>query len=147
MAVIDLNLSPDDKQLRQFGWIAATAFGLLAGLIGWRGGLFGFDFGTATRVVIPALIGVGMLVGLLAWLAPRANRPLYLGLILLTFPIGFVLSHVIMAALFYGLFTPVALVFRLIRRDPLQRRFDPELPSYWVPPRARPSKESYFQQF
>ena len=38
----------------------------------------------------------------------------------LAFPIGWTVSQVILAVMFYGLFTPIGLVFRLIGRDPLQ---------------------------
>ena len=39
----------------------------------------------------------------------------------LAFPIGWTVSQVILLLMFYGLFTPIGLVFRLIGRDPLQR--------------------------
>ena len=35
---------------------------------------------------------------------------------IVAFPIGWAVSHIMLAALFYGLFTPVALVFRTIGR-------------------------------
>ena len=39
-------------------------------------------------------------------------------------PIGLALSHVILGAVFYIVFTPVGLVMRLLGKDPLHRRFD-----------------------
>ena len=39
----------------------------------------------------------------------------------LAFPIGWTVSQVILLLMFYGLFTPIGLVFRLIGRDPLHR--------------------------
>ena len=38
----------------------------------------------------------------------------------LAFPIGWTVSQVMLALMFFGLFTPIGLVFRLIGRDPLQ---------------------------
>ena len=83
----------------------------------------------------------------LSLLAPAANRPLYVALVLITYPIGVVLSHVLLAVVFFGVITPVGLFFRLVGRDPLRRRFDPQAESYWVPYRPPDSMERYFRQF
>jgi hypothetical protein len=37
-----------------------------------------------------------------------------------------------MGMLFFGVLTPLGLVLRLVRRDPLQLRFDLRAPSYWI---------------
>jgi len=52
-----------------------------------------------------------------------------------------------MAAFYFGLITPLGLVFRLIGRDLLCRRFDPKARSYWVPHQQAKKVERYFQQF
>ena len=78
---------------------------------------------------------------------PPANRPLFVGLSLLAYPIGFVLSHVILAALFFLLIAPIALLFRLRGRDLMQRRYDPGAPSYWAAARPTPPPSRYFRQF
>lgn len=49
------------------------------------------------------------------------------------------------ALLLYGFFTPFALVLRLIRRDALRLRLDPDAESYWIhrrPPGPQPSSMS-----
>ncbi len=97
--------------------------------------------------VMALLVGLGLVAGGLAWLAPRAVRPLYVGLLLITAPIGFVLSYVIMGVLFYLLITPLALVLRLVGYDPLKRKFERQAETYWVEVEQRASKESYFRQF
>ncbi|MFP8874596.1 MAG: SxtJ family membrane protein, partial [Myxococcota bacterium] len=91
--------------------------------------------------------GIALLAGATSLVYPKANLPLYIGMTLLAYPIGFVLSYVIMGALFYGMLAPVGLFFRVTGRDPLRRRFEPESESYWTdagPPRP---KEGYFRQF
>jgi hypothetical protein len=52
-----------------------------------------------------------------------------------------------MGVLFFGLITPVALFFKLVGRDAMNRSFEPEADSYWVPARAARDRESYFKQF
>jgi hypothetical protein len=51
---------------------------------------------------------------------------------LVAFPIGWTVSRVLLAVLFYGLFTPLAVLFRLMRRDLLVLRRPEEQESYWV---------------
>jgi hypothetical protein len=69
------------------------------------------------------------------------------GLSVVAFPIGFVVAYVILGVLFFVLITPLGLAFRLIGRDPLKRRFEPEVPTYWEPSGPARSMESYFKQF
>ena len=40
-------------------------------------------------------------------------------------------SPVVMAVIFFGVFTPFGLVMRAFGRDAMKRRFEPTLPSYW----------------
>jgi hypothetical protein len=44
-------------------------------------------------------------------------------------------------------FTPIGLFFRLIGRDPLHRRFQPEADTYWVGRRPATDVRRYFRQF
>jgi len=147
MAFTQLNLRPTSRELRQFGCIALAGFALLGGWIHWRGSLFGFDLGLAALTVSYIFWGLGALTALFAVLAPKANRPLYVLLVLVTWPIGFVVSHVIMAVVFFGIITPIGLLFRVLGRDPLHRRFEPQAKSYWVPHKPPENVERYFRQF
>ena len=147
MALLVVNLHPTRRELRQFGVIALVAFGLLGGWILWRGTLFGIDLGTAGPIIAYVLWGVGLVSGVLSAVAPAANRLLYVAMIVLTYPIGFVVSHVILAFVFYGIITPIGLVFRLTGRDALRRKFEPDAASYWIAHREPGSVERYFRQF
>ena len=54
--------------------------------------------------------------------------------------------RVILAALYYVVFTPIALVFRLMRRDALRRRRSTAA-SYWTPKPQPDDPTQYFKQF
>jgi hypothetical protein len=145
--MVELNLRPETRQLRQFGWIALAAFGVIGAVVLFRGGLLGISFGAAARPIAFALWTLGVLSGLLSLVWPEGNRPLFVALGVLTFPIGWVLSHVVLAVVFFGVLTPVGLLFRLFGRDPLERAFRPEMKSYWVDlPEVKDDGE-YFRQF
>jgi hypothetical protein len=53
----------------------------------------------------------------------------------------------VLAMVYYGIFTPIGLGLRLMGRDPLRRRFDPQARSYWVDRRAPADVKRYFRQF
>jgi hypothetical protein len=61
-------------------------------------------------------------------------------------PIGWIVSHLLLGVLFFGLFTPVGLVFKLIGRDALARRYAPERASYWESKPGARDIRSYLRQ-
>jgi hypothetical protein len=145
--MVELDLSPDAGKLRSFGFIAVVGFGLLAAAAWFEMLIFRGGLGDTRVAVAVGLAALGLFSGLCSLIAPRANRPLYVGMILLSFPIGFVLSHVMLATLFFGVFLPIGLLLRALGRDPLERAADPARGSYWSPARPARSVDSYFKQF
>ncbi len=145
--LVQLDFRPDSKQLRQFGFIALGAFGLLGAWVSWKGTLFGIGLGDVARPIAFGLWVLGAFSALLSVVWPQGNRPLFVALSVLAFPIGFVLSHGVLAVLFFGVFTPVGLVMRLWGRDPLERRFQKERTSYWVDMPQDIAARDYFRQF
>jgi hypothetical protein len=147
MALVDLNLNPNRRILRQFGFVALVGFGALAAWMRWRGGLFGLSVGAAAPVLVVVFSAVGLLSAAFSIARPGANRPLYVALSVVTYPIGFLLSFLVMGVLYFGLITPIALVFRVAGRDALCRRIDPEVQTYWTERRAPDDVGRYFRQF
>ena len=72
---------------------------------------------------------------------------IYLLLTVVSYPIGFVLSYVVMAVMYYAVITPVGLIFKIIGRDPMRRAFDPAAPTYWIRRRPPAGARRYFRQF
>lgn len=147
MKLVELNLNPDRKTLRQFGFISLVIFGLLGALVLWKHRFLFFELGDSARTVAMILWGIAALSGLFSLVAPSVNRFLYVGLMVLAFPIGFVLSYVFMGLIFFVILTPIGLFFRLIGRDPLRRRFDPRATTYYVPHRETTNVDRYFRQY
>jgi hypothetical protein len=78
---------------------------------------------------------------------PGVLRPVFRAAMVVAFPIGWVVSHLVLALLFYGVLTPLGLFFRAIGRDPLSRNYDLEAVSYWLP-RCQPEDvRRYFSGF
>jgi hypothetical protein len=122
--------------LRQF---AALWLVLLGGAALWRWLALGE---TRTAIVLGVL---SLTVGVAGLIVPAVVRPLFVGLTVVTFPIGWVVSRAIVVALFAVIVTPLALVFRLTGRDALHLRRK-NRDSYWAPKPPPRGLESYFRQ-
>ena len=145
--MIELNLRPDDRTLRHFGFIALAGFAGVAALAWLEKLIFAFGLGDARPWVAGVFAGLGLLAAFFSLVYPKANLAIYLGLSVVAFPIGFVLSYVIMGFLFFGVIAPTSLALRIVGHDPMSRRYDPEAPSYWAACRPERAKSSYFKQF
>jgi len=148
MHLIDIDWRPDRRKLRTFAWIGAAVLLGLAMLALRRHHLVGVALdGTTARPIALALTGTAVLLAVSGSAQPKLLRPLYLGLTLLTFPVGVVASYVLLLVLYYLVFAPLGLALRLFGRDPLERRFQTERATYWVE-RPRPVEvRRYFKQF
>lgn len=134
----DIPFHPSRRTLRQFAALWLVFFGCLAG---WQGLV-------RERVALGwALAGLAVLVGLLGLARPERVRLVYVGWMVLAFPIGWAISNLLLVVLFYGVFTPVGLVFKLIGRDAMARRPHPEHETYWAPKPAATDVRGYFRQF
>ena len=133
----EVTARPSPKTLRQFAGLCLIVFGALAGLRAWRG-----DTGTITML----LGGAAAIIGILGLIAPEAIRWVYTVWMIAAFPIGWTISKIIVTALFYLVFTPFALVFKLSGRDALQLK-RPKAGSLWRPTERVERVESYFGQF
>jgi hypothetical protein len=134
----DISFDPSRKTLRQFAWLCLAFFG---GMALWQA----LVKERTTLGLILAMLAVS--VSSLGLLRPEWLRFLYVGWMILAFPIGWTVSQVMLAVLFYGLFTPIGLVFRLMGRDPLERTRQLNRESYWEPKPTPTDLKRYFKQF
>jgi hypothetical protein len=133
----DPSVSTTNRTLRQFAGLWLLAFG---GLAVWQGLVHD------RRILALVLAGLAVLVAGVGLTRPHAVRPLFTGLMAVTYPVGWLVSHLLLAVLFYGIFTPMALFFRLIGRDALIRRHLPDRPTHWLPKPTTRDVRSYFRQ-
>ena len=123
--MIKIDFKPSVTMLRQFGWIALLGFPVSAVVI-----LFSW-LDWQPNAAIYGLFGLGGLSGLLAMTAPKALQPIYVTMMLVAIPIGFAISMVLLRLIYYLLFTPMALWFRMRGRDAMNRTLEPDGESYW----------------
>jgi MFS family permease len=133
-----INRDPSPRQLVVFGAMLPVSFAVLGLIVGHRLGFIGARNGLW-------VVGAVLTAAYLA--APRLRRPLYVGMSLASYPIGWLVSHVILLAVFLFVVTPVALLLRVFGHDPMHRRFDYSAQTYWVPHHPADHLRRYFQQF
>ncbi len=140
MSMIAIDRDPSARTLRQFGWIWLGFLTLFGGIAWWK----------HLPTVAIVLWALALLVPLIGWWQLRFMRLVFLGMSFLAWPIGTVVSHVLLAAVFYLVLTPIGLIMRVVGYDPMHRRFDPEATSYWVERDdgdEQPGPKRYFRQF
>lgn len=141
MAAIDLNLDPTPKQLRQFGWIATLALPLAGWLFMHRPSI-GEIHGNRL-LVLGILAALGVVCGALASVRSELLKWPFVALSVATFPIGLVVGECVLLLIYGVAFVPMALLFRVLKRDALQRKLSPDAASYWQP-KAQPSQVSHY---
>jgi hypothetical protein len=100
------------------------------------------------RPVLAAVLAVlAVTVGPLGVARPRAIRPIFVGWMTLAYPVGWVVSRIVLGIVFYFLFTPVSWVFRLIGRDALALKSRPTATTYWLSKPTVADKAGYLRQF
>ena len=139
MALMEIEWHPSDRQLQVFG-ASGLAASILAALV------LHFAWGLAAIWML-AVVTAGAVIFLCSLISPAAARVLYIGLTLAAMPIGLVVSFVLLAAFYFLILTPLAMVFRLIGRDALCRRYEPDAESYWVAHKPNDNMERYLHQF
>ncbi len=106
---------PSRGDLRRFGLLFSVLFGALAAYLAWRRGL--------PAATLPAVISGVLLLAAVA--LPVVLQPAWWPWMIAARVLGFVNSHLLLALVFYLLFTPLGLMMRLLGRDPLgDRDFD-----------------------
>jgi hypothetical protein len=137
--MISINWHPSDREVRQFAGIWFPVFCLIVCL------LLGLRFGAWQAA--GTFVGFAIVICLVGLVQPRLIRPIYVAWMCAAFPIGWVVSHVLLAAVFYLLITPLGLLMRPSGRDKLKLHYDPSAASYWTRRPKPPEPSRYFRQF
>jgi hypothetical protein len=134
MKLVQMNWHPGDRQLRQFGMISLFALPGIAWLWG------------ASQDLMTTLLAVGVVFAVTGMTKPQALRIPFVGLCVLTIPVGLIVSELILLLMYLLVFLPIGGMFALLRRDALSLRPHP-VESYWKPRSEPVSVASYYRQW
>lgn len=138
MALLDQNKQPTRRELKIFGAIL-LAFGLIvAGLV--------FVF-TASRTAVAIIVAVSLAVTAIYYALPPLRSLIFHAWMAAFYPVGWLISHALLAITYYGAITPIGLVMRIAGYDPLRHKLDPDRESQWSEHSNDDDTHRYFQQF
>lgn len=136
--MIEINKNPSARELKQFGALWLIFFAIVGGITWYRTGSQAGGVAVWTIALVTATVG---------FLLPSFMRLVYVGMSYAAFPIGWLISHIVLALAYYLVLTPIAFVLKMAARDSLELRFDRSVESYWTRlPRIEDSNR-YFRQF
>ena len=93
-------------------------------------------------------LGSAGLILALAFFAPIVLKPLFKVLTTVGHAVGWINTRILLGIMFYGIFTPIGILSRLIRKDLLDKRLDKDAKSYWnKKDKDVFAKEQYERQF
>jgi len=141
--------STTDCEVKKFFRNIALGSSIVAALSWWLGG-HGAAFVAEGRLtwtwqLLAAMVAI--CVAVTAYVSRRTVEPLYRGLQGIARRAGAAGTVLLLAIVYYGIFTPVAAWFRLTRRDALRRSWRPDADTYFEPLTRRVPKRRYLRQF
>ena len=137
MALLEVNWNPGRRELRQFAMLWLGFFALV--------GVYCL-YGKGSLTAAAIFWGVAA-VGLVGCVQPGFLRPVYILWMALAMPIGWTISHLLLLAVYYLVLTPIGLLMRLFKYDPMNRQFDRTAKSYWEPHDPGADVARYFKQY
>ena len=113
--------TPQRKDLRNFALVMAVAALLLSGVLWYTYRTEGMQI---AWMVAGGFVGVGLVL-------PTLLKPLFFVWMALARILSIVNTHLLLALIFYTLFTLIGGVMRIVRYDPLDRKRSSGQATYW----------------
>ena len=80
----------------------------------------------------PYFYGLSVLVVLAGIVTPVLIRPIFIIFSYIGFGIGWFMTRLILSLLYYLVFTPIAIIRKLVGKSFLDLKFDKSLETYWI---------------
>lgn len=109
------------QELRKFSLTIGVFLLLIAGFLIWK-----------QRPSFPYFAYAGGSFALLGLILPILLKPIYKLWMSFAVVVGFIMTRVILTILYFGMFTPIALVAKLLGKDLLDERWNKNATTYWV---------------
>lgn len=144
--MLEINKDPSKNDLRWFGLILSAVL-IIVGLVVWLKTSWLFGMGGSPTLASKIFWGIAVVFPVVYYAIPPLRRYLFIGFMYAVFPIGLVVSNVILVAVYYLVVVPIGLIMRLFGHDPMQRKLLPEARTYWIERSQIEDPERYLKQF
>jgi hypothetical protein len=138
MALIEVNWNPPRNQLRQFAVLFLIFIGGLGTIL---------YFKDKPLIVSEILWNLAWIVGLAGLIFPPLVRPVFVVMMAVALPIGFVVSTILMLIIYFLIMTPIGLVMRVFGYDPMRMRPAAGAESFWIERPPSSDVRRYFKQY
>ncbi len=133
-----ININPKERDLRIFSLVLAV----------FAGGFGTLAFSNDKSLVAYILYALSVWGVFSAAVLPVFIKPAYIAFSYIGLVLGWINTRLLLGIIFYLIFTPISLFFRLIGRDILDRRFDRNAATYWKNKQdSERGRERYLKQF
>ena len=130
-------IKSEKRDLRNFGLTMGVVLGILGGLLWWKGK----DTYTIFLVISSAFILLGLIL-------PSILRPLQKVWMTFAVILGWFMTRLILALLFYIVFTVIGVTGKLFGKKFLDTNMNNSEDSYWIQRESKPfNKHDYEKQF
>ena len=133
----DLPKNPSAKILRQFAAAWLVFFGLIAARQYFH---YHHQQAGITVAAIAIVFGISGLI------KPTIVKWIFVSWMTLAFPIGWLISQIVLALMVFLILTPMASLLRLKGRDPLLRKPPANRSTFWLAKQTPADVRSYFRQ-
>ena len=124
-------------ELKKFGFTLGAVFALLGGFLWWREKNYFFSY----LIVSAVFFFFGLVL-------PALLKPVHKIWMSIAILMGWLMTRIILIILFYLMVTPISLLSRLFGKDFLNRKFNRNIGSYWIPRKTvKFDKKNYENQF
>ena len=113
-------LSPDRKTLKNFALTMSIVLLIIGGILLLKQ--------KKVYILFFSLSGLFLLSGLFV---PGKLKAVYILWMRIVYLLAWINTRIILTAVFFIIFTPLSLIMRLFRSDPLERKIDRHSNSYW----------------
>lgn len=130
-----MDQTANTKDLRSFGLLVGAVFSII--------GVWPILFwGEPLRLWA---VGTGGLLIFLGGILPRALAPIHKGWMWIGHVLGWINTRILLGIVFYGLITPIGMVFRLMGKNTIREGFSEACPTYRVLRQPRPRSHMKYQ--
>jgi hypothetical protein len=128
-------LKLDKKDLFQFGKKSTIGF-LVLGIL----------FFLLKKRIFMVFLAISAFFAILAFLAPRLLKYIYIVSIRLAEPIGWLMSKVIFTVFFFIIVTPIGIILKIFGKDLLNLKFEKNVSSYWLKKEPKVFDKEHFER-
>jgi lysylphosphatidylglycerol synthetase-like protein (DUF2156 family) len=133
-----MNKEITKKEIRTFGIGLAVILAVIGSLLFYKHGHPKYLW----------LYGVSGILLLMALAAPNLLAPIYRGWSKVAHVIGWFNTRLLLALIYYTMFTPIGLLSKLFRKDLLDCKWEPQATTYWIERETnQQSRQNYERQF